>query len=346
MGFITNYSLNLISVMMGRQPMRPLLFSYYITHRCSLHCRYCSDGNGERFKNDPIQELGTEDAKRLVEILARSADTLDITGGEPMEREDLEEVLAHARKCKMRTVLNTKGIGFQTRSEILRFCDVLVLSLDTFDLSKLAELVGRPEDVARKILNGLDFVLEKQHEMNFRLALSVVATPDNLQDVSSVLEYARNNEIGFHISPEITGVKANPRLQGNVEYCALMDTVLSEKQRGTGVLGVPEYLNGLRHFSAFRCYPMLMPVIRPDGRLYYPCLESKNAEVSVLEVGRYEGALAKARERFGDVPACKDCCHIFCHMALSLLQRHPLSALKENRYWSRIGDNIKESAHA
>ncbi len=66
--------------------------------------------------------------------------------------------------------------------------------------------------------------------------------------------------------------------------------------------------------------------------MYYPCLESKQAEIDVLEHGSYRDALAAAQRRFGRLPECRDCCHIFCHMALSLLQRHPIAALGEMRH--------------
>jgi hypothetical protein len=77
-------------------------------------------------------------------------------------------------------------------------------------------------------------------------------------------------------------------------------------------------------------------VIRPDGRLYYPCLESLQAEIGLLEAGSYDAALEAARARHGEIPPCRDCCHLFCHMALSLLQRHPLAALREARAWDRL----------
>lgn len=36
MGFMTNYLGNLGRIWSGRQPLRPLLFSCYVTHRCDL----------------------------------------------------------------------------------------------------------------------------------------------------------------------------------------------------------------------------------------------------------------------------------------------------------------------
>jgi len=329
MGFLANYLRNLVPVALGRHPFRPLLVSYYVTHRCDLACRYCCDGDGKRFKEEPIPELPTSEANRLLSILREATDTLDVTGGEPMLREDLEEILAHARQVKFRTIVNTKGIGLRTRPDLMRFTDVLVLSLDTLDPTELAKLIGRPAATAEEVLDALHFAVETAPVNGTRVVLSAVATPANLDQVAKVLTFAMEHSLGFHLSPEIVGTRANPELRGNPRYSQLVEEVMRSKAGGVGVLGVPQYLTGIRDFRPFRCYPLLMPVIRPDGRMYYPCLESKQAEVNLLDSGDYWAALEAVRQRYGELPECSDCCHIFCHMALSLLQRHPLSALAE-----------------
>ncbi|MCY3024408.1 MAG: radical SAM protein [Planctomycetota bacterium] len=336
MGFVSNYARNLVAVALGRQPLRPLLFSYYITHRCTLNCRYCCDGDGKRFKEDPIAELSTADAKRLLAILRRAADTLDITGGEPIVREDLEEILAEARRLGLRTVLNTKGAGLQRREGLLRLADTIALSVDTLDPDVLAALIGRPRAQADEIIEAFHFLLERRKRDGFRLVLSAVATPGNLEDVRGVLHIALEHGLGFHLSPEIAGTQANRALREDARYHALLDEVRRAKRERHGVLGIDAYLKGIGTFEPFPCHPLLMPVIRPDGRMYYPCLESKQAEVSVLEAGDYAAALAQARARRGEVPRCGACCHIFCHMALSLLQRHPWAALHESRHWRHL----------
>ena len=333
MGFVANYLRNLASVAAGRQPVRPLLFSYYITHRCNLNCRYCSDGDGRRFKEDPVAELTTADAKRLLTILRRSADTLDVTGGEPMLREDLEEVLAHARAIGLRTVLNTKGAGLRERPELVRLSDTLVLSIDTLDAAALAGVIGRSREAAERVLDGLRFAMAERRRTATVVAVSAVATPENLADVAAVMRFALAGGLAFHVSPEIVGTRVNPALRHSDGYRRLMAEVLAAKRTSRGVLGVPQYLRGVADFRAFRCHPLLMPVIRPDGRMYYPCLESKRAEVNVLEAGDYGAALREVRRRVGEVPACRDCCHLFCHMALSLFQRHPLAAMGEWKHW-------------
>jgi MoaA/NifB/PqqE/SkfB family radical SAM enzyme len=333
MGFVGNYLRNLGRLWLSREPIYPLMFSYYITHQCNLNCRYCSDGDGKRFKEDPIPELDTSKAKRLLSILRKAGDTLDITGGEPLLRDDLQDILEYAHSIGFRTVLNTKGIGLADRPDLLEYCDVLVLSLDTLNPDLLSELIGRPLGAAQDILAALDYALANRHTTNTKLVLSAVATPENLDEVERVLAFAMKHSLGFQLSPEIVGTAVNPLLRNNERYRHLIDNTMQTKHKQPGVFGVPEYLLGIKHFGRFRCHPLLMPVIRPDGRMYYPCLEWKQAEVDLLESGDYWASLCAARKRFGEIPACKDCCHIFCHMALSLLQTHPISALGELKHW-------------
>ena len=332
MGFVGNYLRNLAAVAVGREPDRPLLFSYYITHRCAWNCAYCCDGRGEPFKADPVKELTAEEAGRLFAVLRRAADTLDVTGGEPMLRRDLEEVLERARALGLRTALNTKGVGLPDRPDVMRHSDVLALSVDALDPGALEAIIGSRR-AAEGVLEAMRFAIAERGRFGTRVVLSAVAMPGNLDEAARVLELAVSEGLGFHISPQIVGVAVHPELRGNERYRALMREVLAAKRKGAHVLGVPGYYRGILEFSRFRCHPLLMPTIRPDGRMYYPCLESGRTEVNVLEQGDYRAALAAGRRARGPVPDCRDCCYVFCHMALSLLQRQPLAALGEMRGW-------------
>ncbi len=334
--FVANYLGNLLPVLRGGQPDRPLMFSYYVTHRCELNCVYCCDGGGKRFREDPFPELSTAEARNLISILRHAGDTLDVTGGEPLLRDDLAAILSHAKKEGFLTVLNTKGIGIDCRPDVLKKTDVLVLSLDSLDPGRLSEMLGAGRATAQKVLGALEHALSRRRKLGFRLVLSSVATPGNLGDVEAVLDFCLRNRIGFQISPEIIGTRVNPALRGDAAYRRLVARVRSEKARGGPVLGVQGYLAGIARFRPFKCMPLLMPVIRPDGNLYYPCLESKNAQVGILGAGGYRKALDEARRRVPFPSSCGDCCHIFCHMALSLLQSRPLAAFREMSLWRKL----------
>ncbi|HCE43081.1 MAG TPA: hypothetical protein DET40_06005 [Lentisphaeria bacterium] len=75
---------------------------YEVTPRCNLKCLHCYNV----WKDDvgyPEKELGTSDAKRLIikAILESGCRNFTFTGGEPLLRNDLEELVSTARaKCK------------------------------------------------------------------------------------------------------------------------------------------------------------------------------------------------------------------------------------------------------
>lgn len=333
MGFVSNYIANLARLAVRQEPRRPLLFSYYVTHRCSLSCRYCSDGSGTPFKQDAVAELSTQAAKDLITRLRRSCDTLDITGGEPLLREDLEQLLAHAKAQGFRTVLNTKGIGLPQRPEIALLCDVLVLSVDSLDRATLADIIGAPEHVADSILQSLQWLLEDGQKLVPRAVVSVVAMPRNLAGIRDILRLCVRHSLGFQISPQIVGTSIHPDLRNNEAFGQLMREILQAKSRGANVLGVEPYLRGIADAHPYTCHPLLMPTIRPDGKVNLPCLERPAEQVDLTTLDCYDHALTRPRVALANSRRCRGQCQIFCHMALSLLQRHPLAALRELEAW-------------
>jgi pyrroloquinoline quinone biosynthesis protein E len=93
------------------QPMasNPLALIAEITHRCPLHCVYCSN---------PVQLAGTQSELPTAEWLSifQQAGKLGmlhahLTGGEPLARPDLTELIAAARASGLYTNLITSGIG-------------------------------------------------------------------------------------------------------------------------------------------------------------------------------------------------------------------------------------------
>jgi pyrroloquinoline quinone biosynthesis protein E len=96
----------------------PLALIAEITHRCPLHCVYCSN---------PLElaavssELSTQE---WIDILQQSGKLgmlhAHFTGGEPLARPDLAELIAGARAAGLYTNLITSGIGLaETRLKAL-----------------------------------------------------------------------------------------------------------------------------------------------------------------------------------------------------------------------------------
>ena len=87
----------------------PLALIAELTHRCPLHCVYCS--NPLEMKSRAA-ELSTAQWISVFEQAARLGTMqADLTGGEPLARVDLTELIAGARAAKLYTNLITSGIG-------------------------------------------------------------------------------------------------------------------------------------------------------------------------------------------------------------------------------------------
>ncbi|VTU34689.1 pyrroloquinoline quinone biosynthesis protein PqqE [Variovorax sp. PBL-E5] len=87
----------------------PLWLLAELTYRCPLHCVFCSNPVAYA-RHD--SELATADWKRvLAEARALGAVQLGFSGGEPLVRDDLEELVAHARQLGFYSNLITSGVG-------------------------------------------------------------------------------------------------------------------------------------------------------------------------------------------------------------------------------------------
>ena len=88
---------------------QPLALIAEITHRCPLHCVYCSN---------PLQltgvklELATDEWGRVFREAAQLGVLhLHLTGGEPLARPDLAELIQAAHTAGLYTNLITSGVG-------------------------------------------------------------------------------------------------------------------------------------------------------------------------------------------------------------------------------------------
>src|SRR5215472_17964457 len=165
---------------------RPYALLVEITYRCPLHCPYCSNpvaasqceaprgAQGGGYRNG---ELTTEEWKRVIrEAAALGVLQIGFSGGEPLARRDLEELVRIARKANLYTNLITSGIGLDdNRARALRSAglDSIQLSFQSDESSLADEIAGahahqRKLDVTAKIRGAgiplsLNFVIHRRN---------------------------------------------------------------------------------------------------------------------------------------------------------------------------------------
>ena len=107
----------------------PLALIAELTHRCPLHCVYCSNPVSLAARN---QELSTETWKRVLEEAAElGLLQVDFTGGEPLARPDLAEIIRAARDAGLYVNLITSGIPLDEK----RLGDLVEAGLDHIQIS-------------------------------------------------------------------------------------------------------------------------------------------------------------------------------------------------------------------
>ena len=167
-------------------PHRPYALLAEITYRCPMHCPYCSNpvaaplceahrgAQGGGYRNG---ELTTEEWKRVIgEAAALGVLQIGFSGGEPLARHDLVELIRQAREAKLYTNLITSGIGLDDdRVRGLREAglDSIQLSFQSDESSLADEIAGaraheRKLGVAAKIRKAgiplsLNFVIHRRN---------------------------------------------------------------------------------------------------------------------------------------------------------------------------------------
>jgi PqqA peptide cyclase len=165
---------------------RPYALLAEITYRCPLHCPYCSNPVAASLCEAPRRpqgggysdgELTTEEWKRVIrDAAALGVLQIGFSGGEPLARRDLVELIRAAREAKLYTNLITSGIGLaDDRVRALRDAglDSIQLSFQSDQSSLADEIAGaraheRKLEVAAKIREAriplsLNFVIHRRN---------------------------------------------------------------------------------------------------------------------------------------------------------------------------------------
>ena len=112
------------------QDMSPRFCNYFVTLRCNDTCEFCPIWNRENqgISGNIEEHQGKEILK---ELKIEGVKVLNVTGGEPLLREDLPEILKTAKGLGFGIELTTNGILYAERAKLIKgMVDRLYFSLD------------------------------------------------------------------------------------------------------------------------------------------------------------------------------------------------------------------------
>jgi MoaA/NifB/PqqE/SkfB family radical SAM enzyme len=313
---------------------------FHLTGRCNLNCAYCED-YGARRANDELIELGVLSpaaAGQVLAVLRQGVANLILTGGEPLLYPHLDALAAQAKtEHSFRNLtLLTNGLLMSKHLGLLTYLDRLVISLDSLDVGRWGETIGLDSEAAQTIIETIEALVGEQKKYNFALIVNCVVTPETLTDAGAVLDFCVERNIGFAFSPQSFNNWPRYELLVDDEYRNFVEKVIDYKKRNLNILGSLAYLNLMRDFQAYHCYPTLIPRVLPNGDLIYPCRPIERSQTphggrpcNLLQVGSWPEAIMAAETRFGSPPISCLSCFQQCYAEPSLMQARPLSLLWE-----------------
>lgn len=166
----------------------PFLISWNITKRCNLRCSHCYLDASE-LESDK-GELSTAEALKLIDDIALLAPgaMLILTGGEPLTRDDLFDLVGYATEKGLSVVLGTNGT-LLTEEIIVKLKERGVkgvgLSIDSINPPSHNVFRGL-EGAWERTVEGIDAL--NRHGIEFQLQLSV--TKNNYTEVEEIIEFA------------------------------------------------------------------------------------------------------------------------------------------------------------
>lgn len=152
------------------EKLNNVIFS--VTNNCNLSCVHCcaDAGGGRQFDDLPL-----EDVKQIIDKTALvKPGHLQITGGEPLLRKDILDILKYIKStmdCNVSFLTNLTLFDYDVFKELINYVESISVSLDGFDDESVRKIRGA--NVYNLVLENL----QKLKSLGFKnISLSMVHT--------------------------------------------------------------------------------------------------------------------------------------------------------------------------
>jgi MoaA/NifB/PqqE/SkfB family radical SAM enzyme len=193
LGLGAQYALTRLSFLLNRPLCGPILGTLVTNYECNLRCLMCRLPEGGRLL--PRETREPLDTAGMLGVIDGFADLgtrgIGFTGGEPLLRPDLFDLLGHCRRRGMLTHLNTNGTlldGAAARKVLDAGVDSLNVSLDGATEGTHDRIRGTPGAFARTVaaVRRIDR-MRREAGAGLRLKVVAVLSEENLDETADYL---------------------------------------------------------------------------------------------------------------------------------------------------------------
>lgn len=320
--------LDLASFIFGFSPEnRPFFVHFEPTLRCNMRCWFC---NVWRHNPFPVEASTEVFKRRLEEAWDMGCRLVSFTGGEPLMRSDIGELVKHSLDLGFYVGLVTNGLLIDVNLENLQGLDTLAVSF-TFDEDNYnnSRGVNAFSKVKRNILLAKDSGLKPD----------IYCTLDqkSMKNLYKTIAFAKDNGLRLHLNlvselPREGTDKINWPEVKIKEADETLDKIREAKKSYSGIRFNDYYLSrgkGKSIEDYLRCQAARTVVaLKPDASISLPCAFHSvlnSGERPLLEFWGSEEA-RDSRRLCGGYSFC-DGCDVSCMYVASLIG-HPFQTAK------------------
>ncbi|RLI21106.1 hypothetical protein DRO54_04575 [Candidatus Bathyarchaeota archaeon] len=296
---------------------------WMLTRRCNYRCRGCTVWQ----EHDPEPELSTDKVKAGLDIL-RKLGVVEIvfSGGNPLLREDIDEIISYASKYFVTTVYDNGSIAVK-KIDALRDADFVAISIDSINPEK--------NDYIRGVHGAFKTALtaiERLTEEGIIAGVSTTISQMNLNEIVDLTKYFTDRGIPVWYCLYSYDVPSGPQLfsigKRNDEFefrdrkaaAKLFEKLLWLKREKPGIFITERTLVALRELflnnrriwecKALRSFFM----IDPHGRVAGCHLKEPVASIFELPELWESERFNELRKKYSQ---CRDCAYL-CYIFYSL----------------------------
>lgn len=227
---------------------RPIVV-WNITGACNLKCVHCYNDSGTCAGD----ELSTAEAKKVLDSLADfGVPSVLFSGGEPLMRPDLFELIEYATGRGLRAVISTNGTLIKPdKAEKIKKSGVSYVGIS---LDGIGEINDKFRGVAGAFDNAVQGIKNCQ-DAGVRIGLRLTLTKKNVRDLESLFGFFESENIEracfYHFVPSGRGGKMAAEDLTHAQSREAVDMILAKtrqyKEAGkkTDILTVDNHVDGI-----------------------------------------------------------------------------------------------------
>ena len=221
-----------------------------ITSKCNLKCVHCYNDSG---LNTDCIEVTTDKAKEVLTDLAGfGVPSVLFSGGEPLMREDLFELIPFARDKGLRTVISTNGTLITSeKAKLIKDYGVSYVGISLDGIGLVNDKFRGVEGAFDRAVVGIRNCMEAGVRVGLRLTL----TKRNVQDIEQLFEFMDKEGVEracfYHLVPSGRGEGMFTDDLAPAQSIKAMETILAktkqlkESGKKTDILTVDNHVDGV-----------------------------------------------------------------------------------------------------